>query len=252
VAPARLVTIAVAASLALVACDRTEANRERAIADSRPVSFKSADGVTLAGRRFGPRDAQVGVVLSHMRPADQRSWYPLADALGDRGYLALTYDFRGYCPGGDGGCSQGEKDLSATVRDLAGAVAFVREQGVQEIVLIGASMGGTASLAYAASEPGEVAAVVAVSAPTSIGGISVGPDTIGGILGAKLFIAGHDDGSAAADAQAFYNSGPPPKRVEILTTGDHGTEIFEGAQGSRAQNLVLTWLAQVAPASGPG
>jgi pimeloyl-ACP methyl ester carboxylesterase len=250
VAPTRLVTIAVAASLALVACDRTEANRERAIEGSTPVSFESADGVRLEGRQFGPASASVGVVLSHMLPADQRSWYPLADALGNRGYIALTYDFRGYCPGGDGGCSQGAKDVGAVVQDLAGAVEFVRELGVQEIVLIGASMGGTASLAYAASEPAGIAAVVAVSAPSSIGGISVGPATIECILGAKLFIAGLDDGNAAADAEAFYNAGPPPKRVEILTTGDHGTEIFEGAQGSRAQNLVLTWLAQVAPASG--
>jgi len=254
VARARLVPVAWLAILSLVpvACDRTQENRASAIADSVPVSFESADGVMLEGRQFGPGNATVGVVLSHMLPADQRSWYPLAAALGDRGYAALTYDFRGYCPGGDGGCSEGDKEIDATVQDLAGAVGFMRNLGMGEIVLVGASMGGTASLAYAAGDAPDVAAVVTLSAPVSIGAISVGPDVIQRINGAKLFIAGLDDGAAAADAEVLYNSGPPPKRLEILTTGDHGTEILEGAQGGRAQNLILTWLAQVAPASSTG
>ena len=248
----RLVPTVLAMTLVLVACDRTEANRESTIADSTPVSFESADGVLLEGRQFGPAAAQVAIVLSHMLPADQRSWFGLADALGNRGYAAITYNFRGYCPGGDGGCSEGEKSVNATVQDLAGAVSFARNLGVQRVVLIGASMGGTASLAYAASEQVDIAGVVALSAPVSIGSISAGPEVIQAIRGAKLFIAGLDDGTAAEDAEAFYNSGPPPKRVEILTTADHGTEILVGAQGTRAQNLILTWLAQAAPASGGG
>lgn len=249
-ARSRLVPAVAVALVVLAACDRTQAIRETAIADSVPIAFESADGVALEGRQFGPGNARVAIVLSHMLPADQRSWFALADALGNRGYTAVTYNFRGYCPGGDGGCSEGERSVGATVQDLAGAVAFTQNLGVERIVLIGASMGGTASLAYAASEPDAVSGVVAMSAPVTIGGISAGPDLIASIRGAKLFIAGLDDGTAAADAEAFYNAGPPPKRVEILTTADHGTDILEGAQGSRAQNLILTWLAQVAPAAG--
>ena len=94
------------------------------LSDSRPVSFESADGVSLEGRLFG--DGSTAVVLSHMLPADQRSWFAFADRLADEGYLVLTYDFRGYCPGGEGGCSQGDRDISAIWQDVLGAEDFVR------------------------------------------------------------------------------------------------------------------------------
>ena len=41
------------------------------LSDSHAVSFESTDGVALEGRLFG--DGTTAVVLSHMRPADQRS-----------------------------------------------------------------------------------------------------------------------------------------------------------------------------------
>ena len=107
---------------------------------SRAVSFPSADGVRLAGRLIG--EGSVAVVLSHMRPADQRSWWSFSEDLADAGYLVLTYDFRGYCPGGVGGCSAGERDLGEIWRDVLGAIDFVRSRGARRVVLIGASMGG--------------------------------------------------------------------------------------------------------------
>ena len=58
----------------------------------------------LAGRLFGdPASARTGIVFAHMLPADQTSWFEFAKRRRDQGYLALTFDFRGYCPGGDGG-----------------------------------------------------------------------------------------------------------------------------------------------------
>ena len=57
------------------------------------VSFNTEDGVQLSGHLFG--SSNVGVVLSHMRPADQESWWPFARVLKDKGYQVLAYDFRG-------------------------------------------------------------------------------------------------------------------------------------------------------------
>ena len=138
-----------------------------------PVTFESRDGVTLEGRLFG--DGSTGVVLSHMRPADQRSWFAFANRLADEGYLVLTYDFRGYCPGGEGGCSQGELQISAIWQDVLGAMDFIRSQGATTVALVGASMGGTASLVAAGQEGADVAAVVTLSAPTSIEGLTPTP-----------------------------------------------------------------------------
>ncbi len=84
-----------------------------ALERSTAVTCTSADGVRLSGRVFGSDDATAGVVLAHMQPADQTSWYAFAERLGDAGYRALTFDFRGYCPGGDAGCSEGTQNVGA-------------------------------------------------------------------------------------------------------------------------------------------
>jgi pimeloyl-ACP methyl ester carboxylesterase len=212
---------------------------------SRAVSFPSADGVRLAGRLIG--EGSVAVVLSHMRPADQRSWWPFSEDLAEAGYLVLTYDFRGYCPGGVGGCSAGERDLGEIWRDVLGAIDFVRSRGARRVVLIGASMGGTASLVAAAQEGVSVDAVITLSAPASFEGMDLTPDVLTRVSAAKLFIAGTGDGQAAPDAERLYDLSPPPKRVEILTTDAHGTDILSSNQAGRARTLILQYLEQVAP-----
>jgi pimeloyl-ACP methyl ester carboxylesterase len=182
-----------------------------------------------------------------MQPADQSSWFDFADQLGELGYRTLTFNFRGYCPGGDAGCSAGKKDTTAIWQDVAGAVGFMRTEGVRRIGLVGASMGGTASLVFASQSGTDIDSVVTLSAPDAIDGLTAGPDVLQTVTAAKLFIAGNVDANAAATAQAFYNESVQPKRVEILTTDDHGTDILEGNQAEIARNLIVGWLGQYVP-----
>jgi pimeloyl-ACP methyl ester carboxylesterase len=249
--PARLrfgLTIGlVVVAVALPACNQAEAIREQALADSQAVSFESIDGVQLSGRMFGPEGATAGVVLAHMRPADQSSWFDFADQLGEMGYRTLTFDFRGYCPGGDAGCSEGSTDIAAIWQDVAGAVGLLRAEGVRRVGLVGASMGGTASLVYASQSDANVDAVVTLSAPDAIEGLAAGPDVLQTVDAAKLFLAGNVDGNAADTAQAFFDETLQPKRVEILTTADHGTDILEGNKAEEARNLITGWLGQHVP-----
>jgi pimeloyl-ACP methyl ester carboxylesterase len=219
-------------------------NRQAALADSRAVSFESTDGVHLEGRLFG--DGEVGVVLSHMLPADQTSWWDFAGILSEQGYLALTYDSRGYCPGGQAGCSGGEKDISAIWQDVLGAVGFLRSKGAGVVELVGASMGGTASLVAASQEGIDVAAVITLSAPTQIEGLTADADVLTRISAGKLFLAGVGDAQAADSAQQLYDLAPPPKRVEILPTDDHGTDMLTGNQSEVVRTLILNYLAQFA------
>jgi pimeloyl-ACP methyl ester carboxylesterase len=210
--------------------------------NSEAITFPSEDGVALAGRLFGPDDATAGVVLAHMFPADQRSWFDFADRLADRGYRVLTFDFRGYCPGGDGGCSEGEKQIDQLWRDVLGAVAAIRDRGVTDVGLIGASMGGTASLLAAGEEGVEVDAVITLSAPIAFRGLEVPPEALSRVTAAKLFLAGLEDAAAAQALDALFAASVQPKRSVVLTTGDHGTDILAGNQGSSATNEILAWL----------
>ena len=172
------IAIVLLGAIALAACGEPPPPD---LSGSRPVTFESRDGVRLEGRLFG--HGSTAVVLSHMRPADQRSWFEFANRLADEGYLVLTYDFRGYCPGGDGGCSQGELQISAIWQDVLGAMDLVRSQGATTVALVGASMGGTASLVAAAQEGVDVAAVVTLSAPRSIEGLDADAALLQRVIG---------------------------------------------------------------------
>jgi pimeloyl-ACP methyl ester carboxylesterase len=231
--------------LASSACARSDAERRaHDLKASHAVSFRSADGVRLSGRLFG--DGSVGVVLSHMLPADQTSWWDFASDLADHGYTALTYDFRGYCPGGDAGCSAGSKDISSIWQDVLGAIDEVRSAGTTRVALIGASMGGTASLVAASKPDIDVQAVITLSAPTSIEGLVADTDTLATVTAAKLFIAGSGDAQAADAAQTLFGSSPQPKRVNILTSNDHGTDLLTGNQSGIIRTTMLNYLQEYA------
>ena len=76
---ARPIAILLLVAAALVSCGEPPPPD---LSGSHPVTFESRDGVTLEGRLFG--DGSTGVVLSHMQPADQRSWFAFANRLADQ------------------------------------------------------------------------------------------------------------------------------------------------------------------------
>jgi pimeloyl-ACP methyl ester carboxylesterase len=230
----------VVAVVAVVVVGCSGGERRVDISGSRAVSFMSSDGIELEGRLFG--EGTSAVVLSHMRPADQTSWFAFASRLSDDGYLVLTYDFRGYCPGGQGGCSGGEPDVPAMWQDVIGAIEFVRDRGATRVSVVGASMGGTASLIAASRADVDVRAVISLSAPTSIEGLVVDPAVLSNVSGAKLFIAGLGDAPAARDAQTLHAQSPPPKRVEIVPVDDHGTDLLTGPRGEEVRRLIELYL----------
>jgi pimeloyl-ACP methyl ester carboxylesterase len=185
-----------------------------------------------------------------MLPADQSAWFVTADRLAEQGFRVLTFNFRGYCPGGDAGCSEGEIDVEAAPADLVAALAYLRSQGVTSAGLVGASMGGTAALVAASGEGDDVDAVITLSAPQVIQRLSAGPEVLANVTAAKLFIAATGDPSAAQDAQAFFDESLQPKRLEIVTSDDHGTDLLTGNQGSQVYRLIEGWLLAHVPPAG--
>lgn len=221
----RAAAVATVAALLLLSCADGET-------PARLIRFRTDDGIELAGdlRGSGP----TAVVLAHMFPADRTSWSDLGSLLARRGYRSLALDFRGY------GRSGGERDIPEIWRDVLAAVEALRERGARRIVLVGASMGGTASLIAAARA--EVHGVVTLSAAGTFMGLSAPPEVLQAVDEPKLFIAAQGDGSAAATAQTFYETASGAKRLEIVTGADHGTDLLEGRQGETARSLILDFL----------
>jgi alpha-beta hydrolase superfamily lysophospholipase len=205
------------------------------------VSFRTDDGVELSGRVFGRRDAKAGIVLAHGATGNQSSWFAFAEELGRRGYLVLTFDFRGYCPGGDAGCSHGSKDTNARPTDLRAAIKEIRSFGIEHLGLMGSSLGGWAVLTVAADEGDWLDLVVALST------VSATDDDLQRISAPKLFMAGTGDDGLAGLAQRFFDASSQPKKLVLLDTGDHGAEMLRGSKREDARAAVFDWLEQYLP-----
>ncbi|HEU0304288.1 MAG TPA: alpha/beta fold hydrolase [Gaiellaceae bacterium] len=185
---------------------------------STHVSFRSADGVRLAGNILG-RGA-TGVVLAHTTSADRCQWLPLARELAKRGYRALVFDMRGY------GASAGTTNTSPHL-DVVGAAAELRRRGAKRIVLVGASMGGTGVVAATPRIRPAVSGVVELSAPTAFSDANA-------LLAAKrlrvpaFFVAGRDDGNFAAATRALYRAAATKdKKLHIAPSSWHGVDLVE-------------------------
>ena len=199
---------------------------------SQAVSFQTADGGTIRGHLFGDGDKLI--ILAHMRPTDQTSWFGFADELAMAGYSALTFDFRGY------GESTGRKDLPHIDRDIEAAIEEMRSEGYEPIYLVGASMGGTASLIAAAQM--EVAGVVAISAPAKFEGLDA-EKVVDQVSERKLFIASKGDSSATTSLERLFERAPEPKEAKVFEGSEHGTNLLEGKDAAEVKAAIITFLS---------
>ena len=210
------------------------------------VTFRASDGVRIAGRVFG--EGRVGVVLGHSIDGDQTEWWNVAEVLANEGVATLTIDFRGYCPGEEAGCSDDGSTADAW-RDLLAGAELLRDRGVNEVVLVGASMGGTAAIQAAAQARPNVSGVITLSSPTTCCGMEVTRSAIGAVGARMLFIAGRFDGEAPRSAHSFARWAGASGETLILATGEHGTDLFGLATPKvqrRTTESILDFLDRIA------
>ncbi|MGH7687964.1 MAG: alpha/beta hydrolase [Candidatus Dormibacteria bacterium] len=166
------------------------------------------------------------MVLAHEYMANMCGWVAYAQHLRDRGYRALAFDSR-----------------SHVSDEVSAAAAVLRHDGATRIVLMGASMGGTASLVAAASASADVSAVAALSAPASFMGLD-GTGAVRQLTIPVLFMAAQDNGEFPGDARTMYAACPSAhKQLQIISGGDHGTAMLRGSQASQALSLLDGFIA---------
>ena len=165
------------------------------------VSFPVAEGLVLAGDAWGAADAPP-VVLLHGGGQTRHAWGGTAAALADAGWRAIALDQRGH--GDSSWAPAGDYRIDAFAADLRAVV----EQLPRPPAVVGASLGGLATLIVEGETPGTLAAVVLVYiAPRTQ------PAGVERIVG---FMRARPDGFAtldeAADAVAAYNHHRPRPR----------------------------------------
>lgn len=223
---------ALAAALLALACSTAEAPERNGAPTHQQVSF-SPPGETLAlsGRLFG--SGSVGAILAHQNGADQDSWLAFAQELAQQGYLVLTFDFRGY------GQSPGKQSAPDAPKDLEGAVDFLRGKGVARPFLVGASMGGSASIAVAARL--DVAGVVTLSTPLEFRGLDLHP-YIEQVTEPKLFMASEGDTYATDSARYLYEHAFGESHMKVFPSSAHGTEMLTGVKGAEVKQSILDFI----------
>jgi pimeloyl-ACP methyl ester carboxylesterase len=186
------------------------------------VAGSRLDGVVI-GR--GP----VGVVLAHERGRNLCDWLPYAHHLARLGFTALAFDFKTYAAG--------------LVESVEGAADELRRRGAEGILLIGASMGGTAVLDAARRVPG-ILGVVSVSGPASYGDANAAR-AVRALRAPVLFIVAHDDSEFLGDAHSLYeHASSTDKTLEVLPGFAHGTGFFAAPLSGRAVRLADRFVAE--------
>jgi dienelactone hydrolase len=216
-----------------------------ALAATQIVTFTTADGIDLSGTLYG--SGNTIVILSAMSDKKQDTWAPFARRIAAQGYQALTYNYRHWTLG------KGMQDslLDKAAEDLRAAVAFARRQGAKHIVLIGASLGGLASI-KAASDT-QPATVVVMAAPFGpfprLPSLQVNAADLQAITVPKLFInSEQDEIGFAADTQQMFDAAPDPKDLQLYPGRAHGTDLFKTDQAEAVTQRLIDFIEQSAPA----
>ena len=192
------------------------------------VRFRTEDSEDLWGSIFG--DGEIAVILSHMRGRNQTSWFPFARLASTSGYKVMTFDFRGY------GKSTGTRDTRMD-RDLEAAVAYVRAKGAKQVILIGASMGGTAAIEIAAEI--DVQGVAALSPPTSFGRINA-LGAVSSMLIPLLLIVAENDPPFTSSAREIETAAAATQFLE-LPGQEHGTNLYS-EHIDQVSGILLTFI----------
>jgi len=229
--------VLVAAVLASTASGRA-VRAEHDCVRAGELSFFAADNTKLVGHRFGK--GTTAVILAHQSEGDLCDWLPYARRLASRGYFVFPMDFRGY------GLSQRRTGAAATrfPSDLAAATKALRKLGKKKVFLVGASMGGIASLAAGVSVKPAVDGVVSVSGPARFRGMDA-LKSAPRLRVPVLYLAAEGDDNAgydfSQDAEAMHAAtAAADKRLEVLPGTLHGIALIAGS--ARARTAVETFV----------
>ncbi len=188
-----------------------------------PVKSLSSERYSTQGFLYGY--SETAIILSNMDTNDQTEWDGVVEGLVADTAMILTYDY-----------PQQQDDQSPILQQ---AISFVCAAGAKNVILVGASRGGVASIKVAAHSPVDprLVGVVALSAPIEYEGkVFYSKEELGRIKIPKLLInSEHDDG--ASDTREMFQLFEEPKEMLFYPGDAHGTQLFARDQQSITTKL---------------
>ncbi|WP_157218963.1 alpha/beta fold hydrolase [Flavisphingomonas formosensis] len=170
--------------------------------DPLSIAFPGAGGLAIQGELHGPADG-FPVILSHGGGQTRHAWGRTAERLAEAGFRIHALDLRGH---GDSGWAQ---DGLYAIEDYAEDLRLLAATFDAPPVLVGASLGGIASLLAAGEEPClPIAGLCLVDVSPHLR-----PEGVEGILGfMRRTASGFDTMEQAANAIGAYLPHRPKPR----------------------------------------
>ncbi|HET7129813.1 MAG TPA: alpha/beta fold hydrolase [Gaiellaceae bacterium] len=204
--------------------------------------LKTDDGVRIYAAAAG--DGSSALVLVHESGgAGLCGWLPTMRWLRRNGVRAVAVNLRGYPPSGTPSLAS----YHHYAQDIQAAVDAAHTLGAKNVFVMGASLGGAATVAEAPKLRG-VAGVISLSGelelPTSeLDAIGAAPK----ITVPFLFVGSEADGYVpASEARRLTRAvGSKDKQLHIFASGYHGWDLLDVAPyRARVKALILRWLTQ--------
>jgi esterase/lipase len=173
-------------------------------------------------------------------------WWELAQLTAAQRLMALTYQWRDCGPAGPVSDAQLIKNF---VNDARGAISFVQDQGAENVILAGASLGGIASAKLAVES--KASGLIIFASPTKIPNydFSIAASDLNVNI-PKLFITAENDSVVPSDeSRKMYEMAAEPKEWQTYPGTSHGTDLFKTEKGKEAQERILEFILAIAKTS---
>jgi dienelactone hydrolase len=205
--------------------------------EAQPSWLMTRDGVRLYTIEAG--GGSTAIILAHQGRSDLCDTLPYAAKLAPAGFRVLAFDFRGW-----GRSQSPSRNRLSLGRDLAAVVARAREEGVEHVFLIGASMGGAAIVQNTSAL--RVDGRVSLSGTRLWTGFGINnPNGLKRIRAPFLYLGTlHDWRAPVKEALGIFRRiGARDKRAVFYSGSLHGWNLVGNARYSaKARALVLTWI----------
>lgn len=168
-----------------------------------------------------------GVVLTNQSGNDPCNWKNLVPKLEKAGGFRVLLYFYG----------------SNLDEDIQAASDLLRSQGSTRVALVGASLGGAATLVAGSIVRPPPSAVISLSGEQAAGGENA-MRTVSQLAAPTLILASEDDSLLTGDAaRALFGAvGAADKKLQVYPGSDHGVDLFSGDRATEALDLVVQFL----------
>jgi pimeloyl-ACP methyl ester carboxylesterase len=209
------------------------------LVESAEIQLRSSDGVQITALQNQTKSSTKGVLLVHMENGSANDWEFFANRLKRSGFNTLAIDLRGH--GGSRlptGTLQ-KSDWPKMKADVKAGVDWLAKKGVENIVVVGASIGANLALQVAA-EDSRVNQIILLSPGHNIKGVRV--EGLLATYGARpLFIAvSADDAYASKTGLLLDSQAQGPHTLKILSNAGKGSVMLD--RDSSLASAIQNWI----------